>query len=113
LFKGRIDRGSSAGGSRRRTLLPNLEEKAWRAFMNCAICRDLEQAVEAHLREFEEACRAEAYRICTELAARKNVDMEQARGDLQDHQSVCVYAAKQPIPQPTHTTSTSFRPMAA
>lgn len=81
--------------------------------MNCAVCRDLELAVEARFREFEEACRAEAYRICTELAARKNVDMEQARGDLQDHQSVCTHAAKQAVPQPARAAEKNFRPMAA
>jgi hypothetical protein len=51
---------------------------------------DLEQAFESRLRQYIEARSAAYYRVSTELAASKNVDMERARNDLEEHQLVCV-----------------------
>jgi len=60
---------------------------------------DLEQAFESRLSEYIEARSAAYYRVSTELAASKNVDMERARNDLEEHQLVCVSGLR-----PTETT---------
>ena len=57
---------------------------------SCVICRDLERAYKAGLSEYIEARSSTYYRICTELAAQKNVDMERSRDDLEEHQFACV-----------------------
>jgi hypothetical protein len=62
--------------------------------MDCLICKDLERALEFKNGEYIEARSAAYYRVSTELAAYKNVDMERAKSDLEEHQLVCVSAAK-------------------
>ena len=58
--------------------------------MDCLVCKDLERAFESRLSKYLEARSAEYYRVSTELAAQKNVDMERAKSDLEEHQLVCV-----------------------
>jgi hypothetical protein len=62
--------------------------------MDCSECKNLEQAFESKLSKYTEARSAVYHRISTELAARKNVDMERARNDMEEHKLVCVSAAK-------------------
>jgi len=61
--------------------------------MDCLICKGLEQAFESRHSEYIEARSAAYYRVSTELAACKNVDMERAKSDLEEHQSGCVSTA--------------------
>ena len=58
--------------------------------MNCLICKDLERTLEFRRSQYIEARSAAYYRVTTELAAYKNVDMERAKSDLEEHQLVCV-----------------------
>jgi hypothetical protein len=58
--------------------------------MGCPICRNLERAYEDELNEYLEACSSACYRVSTKLAGQKNVDMERARYELEEHRSVCV-----------------------
>jgi len=60
---------------------------------NCLVCKDLERALESRLSGYMQACSAAYYRVSTELAANKNVDMERAKSDLEEHRLVCVFAA--------------------
>lgn len=60
--------------------------------MGCLICQDLEGTYEAMLSEYVEARSSVRYRISTVLAAQKNVDMERARYELEEHRRVCPYA---------------------
>ncbi len=60
--------------------------------MGCSICKSLEQAYRAVLAEYIEARSSVRYRISTELAAQKNVDMERARYELEEHRRVCAFA---------------------
>jgi hypothetical protein len=53
------------------------------------MCKDLERVLEYRRGKYFEARSAAYYRVSTELAAYKNVDMERARSDLEAHQSVC------------------------
>ncbi len=61
--------------------------------MDCPMCKDLERAYESRHRNYIAARFAAYYRVSTELAAYKNVEMERAKSDLEEHQSVCVFAA--------------------
>ncbi len=62
--------------------------------MDCLLCKDLQQAFESRRSQYIEARSAAYYRVSTELAAYKHVDMERAKSDLEDHRSVCVEGAK-------------------
>jgi len=76
-------------------LLPVCPQRALGGIpMDCLKCKNLEQAFESRLSEYIEARSAAYYRVSTELAAYKNVDMERARNDMEEHQLVCVSAAE-------------------
>lgn len=62
--------------------------------MGCSICKDLERALESRHSKYIEARSAAYYRVSTQLAANKNVDMERAKSDLEEHRLLCVSAAK-------------------
>jgi hypothetical protein len=57
--------------------------------MVCVICRNLEQVYEASLSEYLGARSSACYRVSKKFAARKNVDMERARYELEEHRLVC------------------------
>jgi hypothetical protein len=61
--------------------------------MDCLICKDLERTLEYRRSQYVEARSAAYYRVSTELAAYKNVDLERAKSDFEEHQMVCVFAA--------------------
>ena len=61
--------------------------------MNCLECKDLDRAFQSRLAKYVEARTAAFYRVSTELAAKKQVDMERAKTDLQEHQSICPFTA--------------------
>ena len=62
--------------------------------MDCAKCRELRQALDFKSIKYIEARASSYYRVSTELAAHKNVDMERSRNDLEEHQLVCVSVVK-------------------
>ena len=64
--------------------------------MDCPMCKELERAFETRRRNYIAARFAAYYRVSTDLAAYKNVEMERAKSDLEEHQSVCVFAASGP-----------------
>jgi hypothetical protein len=68
--------------------------------VNCLICKDLERTFVSRRSQYTEALSAAYYRVTTELAACKNVDMERAKSDLEEHQSICIYAANRKRPRP-------------
>lgn len=57
--------------------------------MDCLTCTNLEQALEFRLSKYREARSALFYQVSTELAAKKKVDMERARNDMEEHQLTC------------------------
>ena len=61
--------------------------------MDCLNRMDLEQAFESGLSEYREARSAVFYQVSTELAAKKKVDMERARCDLEEHKLMCTPCA--------------------
>jgi hypothetical protein len=57
--------------------------------VDCLICRGLERALESRRSQYIEARSAAYYQVSTELAAYKNVDMERAKSDLEEHLAAC------------------------
>lgn len=57
--------------------------------MDCLKCKNLEGAFIFRLHDYVEACSSAYYRVSTEFAAKKNVDMERARYDMEEHRAVC------------------------
>lgn len=57
--------------------------------LNCPICGDQERAFERLYGEYVEARRSASYRFCTTFAARKKVDMERARYEMEEHEIEC------------------------
>jgi hypothetical protein len=83
------------------------------ARMHCPICRNLEQAYEARLSEYIKARSSACFRLCTKLAARKNVEMERARYSVEEHRLVCASAVKVLALLPGRAVPSSLRPLAA
>jgi hypothetical protein len=62
--------------------------------MECLTCKDLERAFASSRSMYIAARSAAFYRVSTELAAYKNVDMERAKSALEDHLAVCASATE-------------------
>ncbi len=58
--------------------------------MGCPICRELQRAYENRLSEYLAARSSVVYGMSKKLAAQKNVEMERARYEMEEHQVVCV-----------------------
>jgi hypothetical protein len=61
----------------------------WRVATHCPICENLKAACESRLSKYAEARSAAYYRVSTELAAYKNVEMGRAKSELEGHRLVC------------------------
>jgi len=81
--------------------------------MDCSICRDLKRTYEAGLSEYLEARSSASYGVNTNLAAFKNVEMERAKSDLEEHRLVCVSAVSVFTPLLELDVSTTLRKLAA
>jgi len=68
--------------------------------MHCLLCESLELEFEARRSEYVEATSLANYRISKRFAAYKNVEMERARTELEEHQSVCASAVAASAPKP-------------
>jgi hypothetical protein len=73
--------------------------------MDCLVCKDLKRAFEFRRSEYLEARSAAYYRVSTELAAHKNVDMERAKIDLEEHRFVCASAMTSRLNSTTATSN--------
>ncbi len=81
--------------------------------MNCSICRNLEQAFEAGLSEYVGARSSACFQVSKRFAAKKNVDMERARYELEEHRLVCVIPVRVLALVLERDVSTSLMPLAA
>jgi hypothetical protein len=61
--------------------------------MRCPICENLQSAFETKRQEYIESGSLAYYRVSKKFAAYKNVEMERALSELQEHQAGCVSAA--------------------
>jgi hypothetical protein len=57
--------------------------------MDCLTCRNLYRIVDQARAEYAEARSNMFYTVSTEIAAKRQVDMERAKTDLREHRSVC------------------------
>jgi hypothetical protein len=94
-------------------LQPLMNERPKETGMACVICDNLELAYQARLSEYIEARSSAGYRVSTRLAAQKNVEMERARYELEEHQSACLSAVRVSVLLPQRELPTSLRPLAA
>ena len=81
--------------------------------MNCPVCRDLKRAYEATVSEYMEARSSACFRVCIDAAARKNVEMQRARYELEEHSCGCVSAAKAVALPPRRSVSTNLKQLVA
>jgi len=56
---------------------------------DCPLCRNLESAYEARFTEYVEARASASYAVSKKVAAQKNVEMERARYELEEHRLDC------------------------
>ncbi len=68
--------------------------------MYCRLCENLERALATTQTEYLEASSLAYHLVSKKFAAYKNVEMERARAELQEHRTVCPAAmlASQSIP---------------
>jgi hypothetical protein len=64
--------------------------------VGCPICENLKRAYEAGLSEYIEARSSACYGISKKIAAQKNVEMERAKYELEEHQFACLLAVRAP-----------------
>ena len=81
--------------------------------MNCPVCRDLKRAYEAEVSGYVEARSSASFRVCTNVASRKRVEMERARYDLEEHRRVCVFAVKVVVLPLERVVSTNLKQLVA
>ena len=81
--------------------------------MNCLICRDLKNAFTDAFDEYRAARSSTCYRVTTKFAARKNVDMERARYELEEHHLLCVAVVDSIAPLPEQDVASRLRQLAA
>lgn len=62
--------------------------------MDCLVCKDLDRALKSTLASYIQARSAAFHRVCTDIAAKKEVDMERAKNDLQEHRLGCPFAIR-------------------
>jgi hypothetical protein len=65
------------------------------------------------LSEYIEARASAGYRISTVLAGQKNVDMERARYELEEHRSLCASTVRVPVLLPKREAPTRVRQLVA
>ena len=63
--------------------------------MGCPICSTLEKAFEAGQSEYIKALCAPYHQVCKRFAAYKNVELERARIELEEHRMMCAVVARE------------------
>jgi hypothetical protein len=81
--------------------------------MDCSVCRDLKRAYEAEVIGYVEARSSASFRVSTNVASRKRVEMERARYDLEEHRRVCVSAVKVVVLPLDRGVSTNLKQLVA
>jgi hypothetical protein len=63
--------------------------------VGCPICENLKRAYAAGLSEYIEARSSACFGISKKVAAQKNVEMERAKYELEEHQFACVVCVRE------------------
>lgn len=77
--------------------------------MSCQICRNLQRDYEDKLGEYIAARSSASFGMSKKLAAQKNVEMERARYELEEHRILCVPVVKPFGILPVRNAPTSLR----
>jgi hypothetical protein len=77
--------------------------------MDCVKCRELKRVFELRLTQYVEARASAYYRVSTDLAARRNVDMERSKNDWEEHQMVCASVLHFRDTSEPHGKDTAFK----
>lgn len=62
--------------------------------MDRKICKELGRRLQIELTEYTDARASVYYQVTKKFAARKNVDMERARVEFEEHRRTCVLALR-------------------
>jgi len=81
--------------------------------MACLTCENLKRTLEARREEYVAACASVCYRINKRAAAHKNVEMERAKYELEEHWSVCTSSRRPPVILPQREVAKGIRQVAA
>jgi len=81
--------------------------------MNCAVCTDLKRVFAAESDAYREARSSACYRVTSEFAAQKNVDLERARYALEEHYGVCIAIVNSIAPSPESDVPRNLSRLAA
>ena len=81
--------------------------------MDCPVCWGLKRAYETTASEYMKARSSACFRVCVDVAARKNVEMERARYELEEHRLGCVSAAMAVALLPKQGMSTNLKQLVA
>ena len=81
--------------------------------MDCSVCWGLKRAYEAAASEYMKARSSACFRVCLDVAAGKNVEMERAKYELEEHRRGCVSAAKAVALLPKQGVSTNLKQFVA
>ncbi len=81
--------------------------------MDCKVCRELGRRFKFELAEYTDARASVYYQVSKKFAARKNVDMERARVEFEEHRRTCISALRvMPLPPIPIASSALKRPAA-
>jgi hypothetical protein len=81
--------------------------------MLCIICKNLEKALKAREHEYIETRSSASFRVSTMFAADKNVDMERAKSEFEEHQRGCASAIKAALHLPQRKAAATLAHVAA
>lgn len=65
--------------------------------MTCSLCRNLNQALEHRLSDFNGALSSAVPRMSDQMVAKRNVELQRARYELEEHQRDCALAADKSV----------------
>lgn len=57
--------------------------------MDCLLCKELSRLVDRSSSEYRDSRSSSFYQVSTEIAAMRQVEMERAKTNLQEHQLIC------------------------
>jgi hypothetical protein len=87
--------------------------------MDCLECRNLDRTFQRKLAMYLAARSAPFCQVSTKIAARKRVDMERAKNDMEEHLLACPFAVKASGPEkaevisPSRDSNSRLRPQTA
>jgi hypothetical protein len=61
---------------------------------NCLECKNFNRVFKSELTKYLVARSAAFYRISTEFAAKRQVDMERAKNDMEEHLLICPFVTR-------------------